>query len=252
MCAVYYQTKDETFREQPPTKISSTQTERVPLRAILMANVRSEYDDKNLKKNAFSGRRLRLELDRLDNQKDQISKQFRHEKDQLRKQLAEGEEILKLKLLDPTEISLPLSSTDRKKLSPGFARKFSGSQNNVLPQIVAPPDNSKAGLLSPRTNRRRLSLPPSIVQQESTCYEFGNEKKISQPQTQDNLTVPKLLQRRASASNALQKDCEDITGRINDFFQKLSKSSENLSTEYQSSKRKNSSGRLEAKTQCLD
>ncbi|XP_028412376.1 uncharacterized protein LOC114535192 [Dendronephthya gigantea] len=216
-----------------------------------MASVRSEYDDKNLKKNAFSGRLLRLELDRLDNQKDQISKQFRHEKDQLRKQLAEGEGILKLKHSDPAEITLPLSSTDRKKLSPGFARKLSVSQINVLPQIVAPqppPEISKVALLSPRPNRRRLSLPPTIAPQESTHYECGNERKRSQ----DNLTVPKLLQRRASASNALQKDSEDITGRINDFFQRLSKSSENVNIEYQSSKKEELKWEHETKTQCSD
>ena len=197
-----------------------------------MAGLRSEYDDKNLKKNAFSGRRLRLELDRLDNQKGQISKQFRHEKDQLRKQLAEGEEILKSKnLADPSEIRPPLSTNDMKKLSPRFARKLSGTQLNVLPPIVAPahpPDSLNSGQTSPR-GKRRFSLPPTIVLQE--CVETDRKKSC------DSLTAPKLLQRRSSANNALQKDsAEDIASRMSDFFQKLSKSCENVNDECQTDK----------------
>ncbi|CAB3977304.1 Hypothetical predicted protein [Paramuricea clavata] len=196
-----------------------------------MASLRSEYDDKNLKKNAFSGRRLRLELDRLDIQKDHISKQFRHEKDQLRKQIAEGEEILKFKNLDPSEIRPPLSSTDMKKLSPRFAHKLSGAQLSMLPPIGAPahpPDNSKVGQPLPRSDKRRFSLPaPTIALHE--CID--TERKRSS----DSLTIPKLLKRRASANNALLKDSEDITGRINEFFQKLSKSSENVTIECQKS-----------------
>ena len=197
-----------------------------------MANIRSEYDDKNLKKNAFSGRRLQLELDRLDNQKGQISKQFRHEKDQLRRQLAEGEEILKSKSLDPSEIQPPLSSNDMKKLSPRFARKLSGSQLTLLPPIVNstyhPPDNSKAVQSLPKKDKRRFSLPPTIVLQE--CIDTEQKK------SSDSLTVPKLLQRRSSANNALQRDNENISNRINNFFEKISKSSENLTTEVESKK----------------
>jgi hypothetical protein len=196
-----------------------------------MASLRSEYDDKNLKKNAFSGRRLRLELDRLDTQKGHVSKQFRHEKDQLRKQIAEGEEILKLKNLDPSEIRPPLSSTDMKKLSPRFAHKLIGTQLGVLPPIVAPPhppDNSMVGQPSSGNIKRRFSLPPTIVLQE--CIDTDRKRQT------DSLTAPKLLQRRASASNALQKDNEDITSRINDFYQKLSKSSENINNESQNGK----------------
>ena len=187
-----------------------------------MASLRSEYDDKNLKKNAFSGRRLRLELDRLDNQKDYVSKQFRQEKDQLRKQLAEGEEILKLKNLDSSEIQPPLSSTDMKKLSPRFAHKLIGGQQGILPPIVIRPDNPKMGQPSCGKAKRRFSLPvpPTIVLHE--CIEKDRKR------SGDSLTAPKLLQRRASANNALQKDDDDITDRINDFFQKLSKSSENI------------------------
>jgi hypothetical protein len=189
-----------------------------------MASLRSEYDDKNLKKNAFSGRRLRFELDRLDNQKDYVSKQFRHEKDQLRKQIAEGEEILKLKNLDSSEVQPPLSSTDMKKLSPRFAQKLSGGQGIMLPAIVTPPHPpDKTGQPSCGKAKRRFSLPPPIVLHE--CRET-NRKRSS-----DSLQAPKLLQRRASANNALQQDNENITERINDFFQKLSKSSENVAVE---------------------
>lgn len=195
-----------------------------------MASLRSEYDDKNLKKNAFSGRRLKIELDRLNNQKGQVSKQFRHEEDQLRKQLAEGEGILKSKnLADPSEIRPPLSTNDMKKLSPRFARKLSGTQLSVLPPIVTPPlhlpDISKMGQTPPKGNRR-LSLPPTIVLQE--CVQTDQKKSC------DSLSTPKLLQRRSSANNALQ--AEDITSRMNDFFQKLSKSCENVSGECQTDK----------------
>lgn len=189
-----------------------------------MASLRSEYDDKNLKKNAFSGRRLRLELDRLDNQRDQLSKQFRQEKDQLRKQLAEGGEILKLKSLEPNEIQPPLSSTDRKKLSPRFARKLSGSPqqlNTTLPPIVTASDTSTLTQSSPHgIDKRRFSLPPMIAMSES--------RDLERKRTVESLAVPKLLQRRASANNALQNDNENISDRINEFYQKLSKSSEIL------------------------
>ena len=195
-----------------------------------MASLRSEYDDKNLKKNAFSGRRLKIELDRLNNQKGQVSKQFRHEEDQLRKQLAEGEGILKSKnLTDPSEIRPPLSTNDMKKLSPRFARKLSGTQLSVLPPIVTPPLHlpaiSKTGQTPPK-GKRRLSLPPTIVLQE--CVQTDQKRSC------DSLSTPKLLQRRSSANNALQ--AEDITSRMNDFFQKLSKSCENVNGECQTDK----------------
>lgn len=190
-----------------------------------MSYQRAEYEDKNLKKNSFSGRLLTLELNKLDSQKDQVSKQFRHEKDQLRRQLAEGEQIIKSKSLDPDDIR-PLSSVDLKKLSPKFARRFSAltrlESTTFLPQIskceTSKHNNgSQMGPVAskPQANgRRRCSIPPIITVYESIEYDSGGKGS----QKKRNFEG-KLPQRRGSTCTV--KETEVISGRINEFLGKL-------------------------------
>lgn len=195
-----------------------------------MSHVRSEYEDKGLKKNAFAGRRLKMELERLDSQREQAAKQFKQEKGQLRRQLAEGEQIIKLKSLDPENIR-PLSSVDLKKLSPAFARKFNApscssqaARRTSLPQISGSgadiKSNSKTSLQVESQQRRgvirRSSLPPIIAVHE--CIEYGCED--AEDQKRSDKTDAKLLLRRRS-TNTLKTTEDGFSDRISEFLEKL-------------------------------
>ena len=204
-----------------------------------MSHLRSEYEDKRLKKNAFSDRLLKMELERLDSQREQAAKQFKQEKGQLRRQLAEGEQIIKLKCLDPENIR-PLSSVDLKKLSPGFSRKLStpccmpqAAGSTSLPQIscsgVASSDMKFNSKTSPqvesrqkRVALRRSSLPPIITVHE--CIEYGckdgDSAKDGDSTKRSDINGVKLLQRRRS-TNTPKTTGAGFSGRINEFLEKL-------------------------------
>lgn len=191
-----------------------------------MANTRSEYDDKNLRKNAMSGRRLKIELDRIDNVKDQLTRHYRHEEDMLRKELKEDGEFSRFPTMDSHDLQAPLSLCDRKTLTPRFARRQSGIQlNSSFPPIST---TSDARFLQGRRSsmdKRRSSPSPTNPLQECITIPIGAEDRRRSKET---LVVPKLLARRGSENNALEHG-NNIEGRINEFYRKVSKSVENVS-----------------------
>ena len=195
-----------------------------------MSCQRSEYEDKRLKKNAFKDRLLKLELDKLNNQKEYVSNALRQERYQLERQFAQEQQNIKhQKCLSSDELQLPLSPVDLKKLSPQFVRRYSctprlGESTGVtLPQInTTSKQTSSSEPIKAQFRQRSESLltlgTPTIAVQEYT--EGGRAKRRGRPEIS-----PRLLRRRGSAQNTAQ-DNNDFSERVREFLEKLKNDTE--------------------------